>query len=334
MVDVEKLIELADEHITDILTALCLEWREENGWIVLQCIFHGGDGWNLKYRDKSFYCFSQCQRGYSIINLIQKVLELDFLDATRWLCNELGIDNTGVAIDKQKIEIRNRLKRLKGMKSKKRQLEYQPVNQDVLDTIETCIPQYLLDQGFSKETIKHFDIGYARIGVLVNRVCFPIDAPDGTIISVSGRLPNAGELGLPKYKIVQGTDKSHTLYNISRVDPQDSYVIVVEGFKAVMSLYEYGFKSCVALMGASLGEIQRNLLLRMGRKIIVIGDNDEAGRRMAQSVYNQCSRFAEVVKVDLGQFTDVDKASPCEIDMGYSSMCDLVERIEEVIKCG
>ena len=331
MIDVDKLIELADENITDLLTTLDLDWKEENGWLAMPCPFHQGRDRNLRYRNKSFYCFSQCQRSYSIINVVENVLVLDFLDSVRWLCNELGIDSAGFKVDQQKMQIRNKLKKLKSMKSRKHGVEYRQVDQSVLNSIDKCVPQYLLDQGFQKDTIKHFDIGYARSGTLVNRICFPIDAPDGTIISVSGRLPNATDLGLPKYKIVQGTDKSYTLYNISRIDPDDGYIIVVEGFKSVMSLYEWGFKSCVALMGANLGSNQLLLLLRLGRKIIVIGDNDEAGRRMAQSVYNQCNRFAEVVKIDLGEFTDVEKASPCEEDLGFDNMCELVDKIKEVI---
>lgn len=331
MIDVEKLIELADENIENLLTTLDLDWKEENGWISMPCMFHQGHDRNLRYRNKSFYCFSQCQRSYSIINVVENVLELDFLDAVRWLCNELGIDSAGFKIDQQKVQIRNKLKKLKSMKSRKHGVEYKQVDQSVLNSIDKCVPQCLLDQGFQKDTIKHFDIGYARSGSLVNRICFPIDAPDGTIISVSGRLPNATDLGLPKYKIVQGTDKSYTLYNISRIDPDDGYIIVVEGFKSVMSLYEWGFKSCVALMGAFPSKIQRNILLGLGRKIIVVGDNDEAGRRMAQSVYNQCNRFAEVVKIDLSEFTDIEKASPCEEDLGFDNMSDLCDKIKEVI---
>ena len=331
VIDIEKLENLANENILNILTSLNLKYRNESGYICIQCPFHGGDGYNLRLKNGFWYCFSQCQKKYSTINVVENVLELDFLDAVRWLCNELGIDSAGFKVDQQKMQIRNKLKKLKSMKSRKHRVKYRQVDQSELNSIDKCVPQYLLDQGFQKDTIKHFDIGYARSGSLVNRICFPIDAPDGTIISVSGRLPNATDLGLPKYKIVQGTDKSYTLYNISRIDPDDNYVIVVEGFKSVMSLYEWGFKSCVALMGANLGSNQLLLLLRLGRKIIVIGDNDEAGRRMAQSVYNQCNRFAEVVKIDLGEFTDVEKASPCEEDLSFENMCELVDKIKEVI---
>lgn len=331
MIDVDKLIELADENIIDLLTTLDLDWKEENGWLAMPCPFHQGRDRNLRYRNKSFYCFSQCQRSYSIINVVEEVLELNFTEAVKWLCNELGVDNTGLKVDQTKLSIKNTLKQLKSMKSKKHEVKYRQVDQTVLNSIDKCVPQYLLNQGFQKNTIKHFDIGYARTGTLINRICFPIDAPDGTIISVSGRLPNATDLGLPKYKIVQGTDKSYTLYNISRIDPDDGYIIVVEGFKSVMSLYEWGFKSCVALMGAFPSKIQRNILLGLGRKIIVVGDNDEAGRRMAQSIYNQCNRFAEVVKIDLSEFTDIEKASPCEEDLGFDNMSDLCDKIKEVI---
>ena len=331
MIDIETLEKLANNNIEHILSSLNIIYRIESGYVCIQCPFHEGDGYNLRFKNGFWYCFSQCQRKYNTINVVQKVMDLEFGDAIKWICNELGINENSLGIDQTKLSIKNKLKKLKSMKSRKHGVEYKQVDQSVLNSIDKCVPQYLLDQGFQKNTIKHFDIGYARTGTLINRICFPIDAPDGTIISVSGRLPNASELGLPKYKIVQGTDKSFTLYNISRIDPDDNYVIVVEGFKSVMSLYEWGFKSCVALMGAFPSKIQRNILLSLARHIIVVTDADEAGKRMGQSVYNQCNKFCKVDIINIDKFALNEKDSPCESDIGFDNMCELVDKIKEVI---
>ena len=220
------------------------------------------------------------------------------------------------------------------MRVQKNVVEYKQVDQEVLDSIEQFNHPYLLKEGYKPETLEHFDIGYCRYGKLINRITFPIDSPSGETIAISGRLPNASELGLPKYKILEGTKKSYTLYNISRIDPDDRYVIVVEGFKSVLSLYEWGFKSVVAVMGSSLSVEQRNLLLGLGRKIICIGDNDDAGQRLNQAIYNQCFRYAQVVKLDLGEITDIPKASPCENDLDWDGMYELTEKLKEVIKDG
>lgn len=56
-------------------------------------------------------------------------------------------------------------------------------------------------------------------------------------------------------------------------------------------------------------ERQAKLLLKMGVKIVVIGDNDKAGKRMAQSCYNRCYKYADVIKLDIGTVTDNEKDS-------------------------
>lgn len=331
MINVKKLIDISDENIEKLLTSLGLEYKYENDWIVCRCPFHNGDDFNFKYRDKSWYCFSQCQRGYSTINVVQKVMDLDFKEAIKWMCNVLNISDSNLKIDEKKIEVKSKLMKLKSMKYKKDVTQYKPIPQDILNDIEQFNHPYMLQQGFNKKTLEHFDIGYARSGFFANRITFPIDAPDGSIMSISGRLPNADKLGLPKYKILNGSDKADTLYNISRVNKELDYIVVVEGFKSVMSLYEWGIENSVATMGASLSRNQLLLLLGLGKKIICIGDNDTAGKRMMQSVYNQCYRFSEVYKIDLSEFTDIDKASPCESDIGFDSMSELVDKICEVI---
>lgn len=331
MIDVKALIEYCDNYIPQILTSLGVDFKKENDWIVMQCCFHSGDGYNLKYRDKSFYCFSQCRKNYTIVDVTMKVLNISFKEALNWLCSELNIKSDQIVIDEEKIALKRKLGHLKRMRRDVHAVEYKPIDQAILNNIEQYNHPYLLDQGFKPTTLERFNIGFARGGEMINRIIFTIDAPNGDIISLSGRLPNATNLGLPKYKILGNSYKTKTLYNISRINKDDNYIIVVEGFKSVMSLYEWGFENVVATMGASLSMEQRNLLLGLGKKIIVIGDADEAGKRLNQSVYNQCYRFAEVIQIDLNEFTDIDKSSPCESDIGFDSMVDLTEHLRSVI---
>ena len=331
MIDVKALIEYCDNYIPQILTSLGVDYKKENDWIVMQCCFHGGNDYNLKYRDKSFYCFSQCRRGYTIIDVVMKVLNISFKEALNWLCRELNVKDEQIVVDDEKIALKRNLGRLRRMRRGVHVVEYKKIDQAILNNIEQYNHPYLLKQGFKGSTLEYFNIGFARGGEMINRIIFPIDAPNGDIISLSGRLPNATELGLPKYKILGNSYKTKTLYNISRIDKNDNYIIVVEGFKAVMSLYEWGFNSVVATMGASLSSEQKILLLGLGKKIIVIGDNDEAGKRLNQSVYNQCYRFAEVVQIDLSKFTNIEKSSPCESDIGFDEMADLVEHLRSVM---
>lgn len=331
MFDIKKLLKVANENVEEILSALSLDYIKDGGYICCKCVFHGGDGWNLRFKNDFWYCFSHCHRKFSTINIVQKVLDLDFKEACSWLCNELGIDGDDLVVDEQKLEVKSKLNKLKSMKTKKKKVVYNALPKEVFNDIDDYIHPYMVDQGFKRKTLEYFGLGYARTGFFANRITIPIDAPNGEIMSISGRLPNASELGLPKYKLYKGVDVGTTLYNISRIDKDKGYVVVVEGFKSCWSLYEYGITNCVALMGANLSNIQRNIILSLGVKIITIGDNDEAGQRMNQQLYNLCSKYTEVIKVDIGDFTSVEKASPTEQDIGFDAMCDLVDEIERLI---
>lgn len=328
MIDKEALINLAEPHIKEILDELNIEYKYENGWWCVNCPFHkGADGYNLKYRDGSWYCFSVCKRSYSMFDLISKILGIDFGASIRWLANLLGISSSEIEINQERMQSKERLKMLKNLTKKTKQKTYNKVEQTILNDIEPYHHPYILKQGFKDDTLSHFNIGYARIGEFKDRICFPIDAPDGTIVSISGR--SIYDYIKPKYYLLGSSDKAVTLYNISRIDKSDNYIIVVEGFKSCMHLYQWGYKSTVAVMGADISDDQIKLLLKLGRKVICIGDNDEAGRRLNQKIYNRLYKWLPVIKIDMSEFTDVEKSSPCDLD--FDDMTELDDKLQEVI---
>ena len=328
MIDKEALIKFAEPHIEEILKELDIEYKYENGWYCINCPFHeGADGFNLKWRDGSWFCFSVCKHSYSMFDLISKVLGLEFFEAVKWLAKLLGISNDDITVTQDKIKSKERLKMLKGLTKRNKQITYNKVEQTILNDIEPYHHPYILKQGFKEETLAHFNVGYARDGVFKDRVCFPIDAPDGTIISVSGR--SIYDYINPKYYILGCSDKSVTLYNISRIDKDDDYIIVVEGFKSCLHLYQWGYKSVVAVMGSNISDDQVKLLLKLGRKVICIGDNDEAGRRLNQKIYNRLYKWLPVIKIDMSDFTNVEKSSPCDLD--FDDMAELDDKLQEVI---
>lgn len=327
VIDKDALIKFAEPRIEEILIELNIEYRRDNGWWCINCPFHdGADGFNLKYRDGAWYCFSVCKCAYSMFDLIAKVLNIEFVESMHWLANFLGVDSGDFSLNEDKIKSRENLKTLKSLSKKRKRITYNKVQQTILNDIEPYHHPYLLKQGYNDSTLTHFNIGYARTGVFQDRVCFPIDAPDGTTISVSGR--SVYDIN-PKYYILGSSDKSTTLYNISRIGKSDKYIIVVEGFKSCLSLYQWGYQSVVAVMGADISEEQTKLLLKLGRKVICIGDNDEAGQRLNQKIYNRLYKWLPVIKIDMGEFTQVEKASPCDLD--FDDMAELDDKLQEVI---
>lgn len=327
MIDKDALIKFAEPRIEEILDELNIEHKYDKGWWCINCPFHeGADGFNLKWRDGAWYCFSVCKRAYSMFDLIAKVLGIEFVESMQWLASFLGVDSNDFALNEDLVRTKESLKTLKGLTKKRKQITYNKVEQTILNDIEPYHHPYITKQGYTPDTLTHFNIGYARTGIFKDRICFPIDAPDGTIVSVSGR--SVYDIK-PKYYILGSSDKATTLYNISRIGKSDNYVIVVEGFKSCMFLHQWGYQSVVAVMGADISDEQTKLLLKLGRKVICIGDNDEAGQRLNQKIYNRLYKWLPVIKIDMGEFTNVEKASPCDLD--FDDMAELDDKLQEVI---
>lgn len=240
MVDIKALEQECNKQIERVLDLINVEYRCNNGWICIDCCFHKSNGgFNLKYRDGYWYCFSECRTYYSTVSIVSKVMGLSIYDTLCFLQKNLGVDcsRENVAVDTSYNESMEILKKYKNIK-KRKTIEYKPVSKEVLNDIYPYYGPELESWGISKETAKEFGIGFAMYGEFADRICFPIDAPDGTIIGITGRLIEP-DTDRPKYHHLKDMQVGNTLYNISRATKyakEKGYVLVVEGMKSVLTL--------------------------------------------------------------------------------------------------
>jgi DNA primase len=153
-------------------------------------------------------------------------------------------------------------------------------------------PSSLLRAGFEKATLKHFEVGYDRTG---ERVIYPVRNHRGSLINVVGRVSERrrGD-GDPKHfplvrEIREFLDRrdwkpgrKRYLWNMHRVYPVAYHedldqVIVVEGYKQLMWVWQCGYKNVVSLLGSYMTRPQRTLLRRLGCDVVLFLDNDKAG---------------------------------------------------------
>lgn len=173
-------------------------------------------------------------------------------------------------------------------------------------------PTGLTQLGFSPALLDHMNIGFDASQA---RVIYPVRDIYGQLAGVVG---GATQRGVdPKYKVYQGRRKvqygtrrsdffwsgfdetypnyafenRNYLWNYERVYPhlffgkeEEQTLIVVEGFKACLWLLQCGFRNTVALMGSSMTDMQRNLLLRLQARLFIFLDNNEAGRYGAEKI--------------------------------------------------
>jgi len=179
---------------------------------------------------------------------------------------------------------------------------------------------YLLERGFTKETIRHFGLGFCNRGLMQGRVVIPLYDHSGNRIGYAGRFTRDDQVGekVPKYLFPGDRErngvqhefrKSLFLYNGHAVKAPVRDLVVVEGFPSVWWLHQCGLPDTVALMGNSCSHEQLDLILQLvavSGRVWLMPDAGDGGERCAESVLPRVAshRFVKWVRLDDGQPTD------------------------------
>lgn len=166
------------------------------------------------------------------------------------------------------------------------------LDDEILDEWRLC-PMGLKNAGFRERTLRYFEVGVDEGN---QRVIFPLRNLYGELVGVSGRTM-IKDLE-PRYKIYSAKDlarfgvspdystasiKGAMLWHAHLVFPiafrDASPIIVVEGFKAAMWVWQAGFHNVVALIGSHLTKLQAEILARTASEILLFLDNNDAGRK-------------------------------------------------------
>jgi DNA primase len=170
------------------------------------------------------------------------------------------------------------------------------LDDDVLDAYRLA-PYALLDAGFRMTTLRHFEVGYDGENF---RITFPLRNLYGELVGISGRTLLENDDSVPRYKIyakelisrkdifvpptyTMNAVKEAILWHAHIIRPvlqrEGDTIIVTEGFRAAMWVWQAGHKNVVALVGSSLGEYHAEILATYAKNVILFLDNNEAGRR-------------------------------------------------------
>ena len=118
--------------------------------------------------------------------------------------------------------------------------------------------------------------------VFINRVMIPIHDLEGRVVGFTGRLYEKSDN--PKYINSKESDvfkKGKILFNYHRAKNHvrnNHELIIVEGNMDALKLYAAGIKNVIALMGTALTTDQVDAIKKMRAKVILMMDNDSAGK--------------------------------------------------------
>ncbi|PLS01180.1 DNA primase [Neobacillus cucumis] len=195
--------------------------------------------------------------------------------------------------------------------------------------------EYLLNRGFTQESIDKFQIGYSlnswdfvykfltkrdflpewmeKAGLIIkrerdgtyfdrfrDRIMFPIFDRHGNTIAFSGRSLGADE---PKYLNSPETaifNKSKILYNYHLAKPsikKMQYAVLFEGFADVIAADRAGVENGIATMGTALTDEHITLLRQNVQTITICYDSDKAGIEAAYRAGNHLHEAGFQIKV-------------------------------------
>jgi DNA primase len=189
---------------------------------------------------------------------------------------------------------------------------------------------YLLNRGFTQDTIDHFGLGFCARGLLKDRVAIPLHDMTSALVGYAGRVVDDSKIteDNPRYKFPGERKrdgklfefrKTLFLYNGFRFKEPVGDLIVVESFTSVWWLSQNGLPNVVATMGADCSEKQAELivsLVKPGGHAWMLTDGDPAGDRHARSHFAKVSlhRFVRWVKMDEGK-------QPTDLSVGQLKTC-------------
>ena len=279
----------------------------------------------------SFYCFG-CGAGGGVFAFIMKAENLDFAGAVDFLASRAGIripqyedkyDDRSIS-RKRVYEINLEAakyfrqclfdpriggtamrylaeeRRLSGAVIKHFGLGFAP------DSFSE-FGNYMRAKGFSDDELKQSDLlslsekNHRYYSRFRNRVMFPIIDTSGNVIAFGGRVMDDSK---PKYlnsSDTPGFKKSRNLFalNYAKNNCADS-LILCEGYMDVIALHAAGFENAVATLGTAITSEQARMITRYTKKVILIYDNDDAGRKAddrAMRLLNEVGLEVRVLKL-------------------------------------
>ena len=221
--------------------------------VSILCPFHDdrSESCSINTEKGLWICFAGCGQG-SLISFIKEYMNWDFKKVKLYLTD-------------YKHTVRSSIFNLPDMQHQ----EDLPLPTVTIPYKAGVVPRWIFNRGFNKAAMSKWGCRITPSNGLV----IPIQDKDSRTVGWITRQ----EKMIPKYLYSKGLKKAHVLFGQKYIKPCDT-VCVTEGTLDTMWLDQLGFPS-VALLGMSMSNKQRDLLLTLPTKeIILCLDNDEAGK--------------------------------------------------------
>jgi DNA primase len=342
----ELKLRIKDTPITEVIGRYLPLTRQGNNTLAV-CPFHDDHKPSMHVNDqkKMWMCFVD-NMGGDAINFVMRYKNLDFVDALKDICDQLGWNfddyhresqvSPKIAMGKKILSVSAQIYRKLALSE-----QYKPFQ------------DFLKNRGISAEVAKNYELGYANntnaisqylvtianqadqkmaldlakeLGIIKDdqyregshydtfrdRIVFPIWDQFGQVIGYTTRATNDSQ----KAKYMNSKEsflfnKKQLLYGFhlakNYIRERDA-LIICEGNMDQIALYSNGFEHSVAIMGVALGDNSLRRILQMTKNVYLALDNDDAGLRAMERINQQFLEHGVIPKfVELGEYKDPDE---------------------------
>ena len=267
------------------------------------CPFHDekSPSFNVSPQKQIYHCFG-CGAGGDAIKFVMEYEKLSYPEAIEKLAEQYNytLHYTANTPKQQRSQLLEKLN------------DYY---QNLLDHRPEALA-YLKERGVFDSSIERFGIGYApasqqtltfiksnlftmqeaiELGVagsdggrlfarFIERITFPIHAPNGTIVGFGGRTISghvAKYVNSPQTRLFNKSRLLYAYHLAKETIYKRREMIVTEGYLDVVMLHQAGFTNAVATLGTALTGEHLPLLRKGDPRIIMAYDGDQAGRNAA-----------------------------------------------------
>lgn len=265
------------------------------------CPIHGGDSpsaFVVSLSKNLWHCFSGCQTGGDVIELVRRLERLSYAEAAERLASLASL---------QPLPVEKQPPAQSQARQPKEQRPFRPF------TRRLCLDPssvFLRQKRINADTARTFEAGaYYKRGFLQGCIGVRLHDPSGHPIGYAGRRLDCDQARTyGKWKLPPGLPKRQILYGFHRLaNLSGQPLCLVEGPWGVMRLHQIGVPA-VALLGLYLSAFQRHLLASAHRLIIML-DGDPSGCKASSQLMRNLIDIADVKIVKLPDRCDPDDLS-------------------------
>jgi DNA primase len=308
---IDEIVQASD--IVDVISSYTQVKRRGKAFLAL-CPFHPdkNPSLNISQQKQVYHCFA-CGASGNVFTFVMEYDKITFVEAATKLAFRAGIE---LNIRSSAPDVTNEISRLFEINKMAARFYYDKL-QSVAGYEKDFVHDYLKKREIKSDILRKFGVGYAEKGwdallnhfreenifsdedieksglVITNekgkiydrfrgRLMFPIFSENDKVVGFGGRKLFDDDQGgkyinSPETRIY---NKSRILYglNFARESIRaNEYVLLVEGYFDVISLYQAGVHNVVASSGTALTTEQVQLISRYTKNVVMLYDADLAG---------------------------------------------------------